>query len=325
MIRNVVLALALLAGSAEAAPDSESVCPSTYTQVMPTGMVCATGIVACWADYGALFDSMSADCSETGYANCEEFFPALCNSMCLSSMSSISQLQADGKTFKEVPITSLKVGDMVESRDANMKPVAAKVTLLPHNDATTGYVAVHLAGHAGSKAAHPAPVTATPHHTFPLCGGEVKTAKDLHAGDCLNTVEGPRKVSHTEHVPAAAGEQTCVETPHTRAHAALSIWWPAFSVCLSLCPGYFLQLPPPPFLGGVCSREPVVPVCACVVRRRPTLVSVFMVLGSCRYTVELEGEHSLVVANGVVTHARPEMKFTMPEAPAAAKALRGRK
>jgi hypothetical protein len=30
-------------------------------------------------------------------------------------------------------------------------------------------------------------------------------------------------------------------------------------------------------------------------------------------------------SNGVVTHARPEMKFMMPEDPAAAKALRGRK
>jgi len=126
MLRIAVLALALLVGSA-VADDLvvEEACPYAYDYVMPKAQVCSMANTNCWVEHGKWLDTnFPGDCGET---LCETVVPDFCTGWCYSGVTSISSLQADGKTYKDVPISSLKIGDKVESRGADKKPVAAEV------------------------------------------------------------------------------------------------------------------------------------------------------------------------------------------------------
>jgi len=125
MLRNIILALALLAGSAVA---EDTTCPIEITVFTPINQVCATGNSACMTEIGEMYDMFGGCEAEDGTITpCGPLVSQYCSYMCMASMSSISALQTDGKTFKDVPITFLKEGDMVESRDQRNKKIASKV------------------------------------------------------------------------------------------------------------------------------------------------------------------------------------------------------
>ena len=118
-----------LSGASGTCVASVDTCPFEVSVSMPINQVCATGNAACITDYGEILGSMGVECYEEGDPPvlCTDAVADYCAYMCMSSTSSISALQADGETFKDVPITSLKIGDMIESRDKNNTQIATKV------------------------------------------------------------------------------------------------------------------------------------------------------------------------------------------------------
>jgi hypothetical protein len=80
-------------------------------------------------DLVEILESEGVECYDEGDPPvlCADAVADYCAYMCMSSTSSISALQADGKAFKDVPITFLKIGDMAESRDKHNTQIAVKV------------------------------------------------------------------------------------------------------------------------------------------------------------------------------------------------------
>jgi len=143
---------------------------------------------------------------------CSEIILTMCQGMCVSSASTVSALQPGGKSYKEMPITSLKVGDLVESRDVEHKVVPGTVASILHTPSRNKeFIAVSMQNKWGNQPSKT--LLATPHHTFPTCNdvGETKAAQHLKAGDCLHVAGGKKAtVEHVARVPAKAGEETCV-------------------------------------------------------------------------------------------------------------------
>jgi hypothetical protein len=132
----------------------------------------------------------------------------MCEGSCVSSTSTVSALQANGKTFKDVPITSLKVGDKVESRDKDHKRASATVMELPHSTASTDFIHISMENTWGNQPSKHQ-VRATPHHTFPTCTSELKQAHELKSGDCLIVAGGAKAtVAAAKRVPSKVGEMT---------------------------------------------------------------------------------------------------------------------
>jgi len=146
-----------------------------------------------------------------------------CNSgYCVGSSSMLSTLGEDGETYKQVRITSRKVGDKIESRDKHNRRAPAEVTGLHRSTARGEYVRVvahpqerkagklphQLRALGINRPNHHLEVEVTPHHTFPICGGGEKMAMRLKAGDCLFTIDGEASVASAHRVPAPASTET---------------------------------------------------------------------------------------------------------------------
>ena len=94
------------------------------------------------------------------------------------------------------PLSKVKLGDLVETADAQHRKTWSKVTGLPHSKSSESFVELSLKpeGQQGGGASKGV-VVATEHHTFPACGKHNKNknqamvpALSLKAGDCVHTV-----------------------------------------------------------------------------------------------------------------------------------------
>jgi hypothetical protein len=101
--------------------------------------------------------------------------------------------------------------------DKHARPVFAKIEALPHGPSSEPFVHIVMTGEI--KKEH----RATLHHTFDTCFKELKhltkqaykhsltsvvEAKDIKAGDCLHTTDGPANVRTVKRVPVKMGDMT---------------------------------------------------------------------------------------------------------------------
>jgi len=125
---------------------------------------------------------------------------------CFAGSSSVSVLKTAAKSLRAANpplvgketttnklVSELKVGDKVVSArapgQASKRPFAffpnfATVTRISKSKSTESFVEITM-----EKITNAGAIRATLHHTFTLCNGKYKFAKDIKKGDCLHTVE----------------------------------------------------------------------------------------------------------------------------------------
>ena len=133
---------------------------------------------------------------------------------CYSSSSTVTRLLASATEDQEVakqvvPITSLKIGDMVLSASHAGVEAFDQVLALPRSPSTTPFVELVVQNSGSSTPTNLLRVT--PHHTVAVCSryeGAIKEAAAILAGDCVKTEKGKARVVSAKIIEAAVGEET---------------------------------------------------------------------------------------------------------------------
>jgi hypothetical protein len=126
---------------------------------------------------------------------------------CLSGSSTVHVLAAGSDTLATVktPISEVNVGDKILAKSITGEHIYTKVRALPHSVPPNPFIEIEMSSPPSSS--EPSfQLQATPFHTFPTCGKhhEVIEAHKLNVGDCLQTIDGERRVARTTMVMSSA-------------------------------------------------------------------------------------------------------------------------
>ena len=123
---------------------------------------------------------------------------------CYKGSSMVEVLR--GGMGASLELSQVHVGDMVRVSSPGQVPAYAKVLDLPHSPSKGSFVGVKTRGVDEEDME----AVVTPHHTFPSCfaHGKAVAAKHLKVGDCVNTVNGRRKVRKLNEMAALPGDET---------------------------------------------------------------------------------------------------------------------
>ena len=132
------------------------------------------------------------------------FSVALYTGTCYKGSSMVEVLR--GGMGASLELSQVHVGDMVRVSSPGQVPAYAKVLDLPHSPSKGSFVGVKTRGVDEEDME----AVVTPHHTFPSCfaHGKAMAAKHLKVGDCVNTVNGRRKVRKLNEMAALPGDET---------------------------------------------------------------------------------------------------------------------